>query len=121
MNIEASYITGSRAYGYPKDDSDIDLVILVSSLDASLLWDLSDNKERLSFGKLNLICFKFDDDWSLNQYQIWKKVHNENLKLKPITREQAVQNFIDAGIKSYQQKTKDILAVELGLLEMIEA
>jgi len=71
------FVTGSRAYGMPRPDSDVDLVALVTEADLAILLQLADNgkaiqehagdyddhsdvrHERivpLRFGKLNLLC-----------------------------------------------------------------
>lgn len=63
-----SFVTGSRMYGTPREDSDIDLVILVARhemnmlknhCDENLSLDLGDKygpqSASLKFGKLNLI------------------------------------------------------------------
>jgi predicted nucleotidyltransferase len=55
------FITGSRAYGEPTNESDIDLVVMVDASARNLLRMLSDTPEAtrgivvVRFGKLNLI------------------------------------------------------------------
>lgn len=79
------FLTGSRIYGKPRDDSDIDLCVLVTRDELDLLrkcCDVSgrsqdnieqqaeDDKRRnyppngrvLRFGKLNLLCFVHNND-----------------------------------------------------------
>lgn len=70
-----AFVTGSRAYGVPKADSDIDLAVLVSPADAARLCevcapedgakpgrdsntrDFSVKSYSFRFGKLNLLAF----------------------------------------------------------------
>lgn len=74
------FLTGSRIYGMPRDDSDLDLCVLVTEGELELLRQCSDlqttdqehaeqeakdNQDRgyppngrvLRFGKLNVVCF----------------------------------------------------------------
>jgi hypothetical protein len=102
-----SFLTGSRAYGQPREDSDIDMVVLVSDGELSDLVAMADDivnaiaignpeygnfiSASLYFGKLNLICCIFQ--W---QYDAWKygtdKLKAEQLEnLTPISREYAVE------------------------------
>lgn len=80
----AGCLTGSRVYGLPRDDSDLDLCLLVTRDELDLLRRCSDccgktqgteeqetqtDKERnyppngrvLRFGKLNVLCFVHND------------------------------------------------------------
>jgi predicted nucleotidyltransferase len=84
--VITGFLTGSRVYGQPKDDSDLDLCLLVTHDQLNLLRLCSDlsgssqvkeeaeqeakeNAERnyppngrvLRFGKLNVICFVHND------------------------------------------------------------
>lgn len=61
-----SFITGSRAYGTPRKDSDVDLVVRVNPETAEALRALSDRgKEPVRFGRLNLILCETDDEWAV--------------------------------------------------------
>lgn len=69
-----AFITGSRAYGKPKADSDVDLVIRCSEETAKWLrlWcDDGTTKENSGFpcmfGRLNLIICTTDE-----QYAVWR-------------------------------------------------
>lgn len=64
--IEA-FITGSRAYGIPTSESDIDLVVRVSSSVADELRKVSEDKDTIRFGRLNLIVCETD-----TEFAIWK-------------------------------------------------
>lgn len=61
-----AFLTGSRAYGEPTEDSDIDLVILCGEgLHEKLLAE-SEAKDTVRFGRLNLICCN-----SKTEYLAW--------------------------------------------------
>ena len=65
-----SFITGSRAYGNPKKDSDIDLVIRVDPSMAQILRKLSDDsgetgEKPCRFGRLNLILAESDLEFAV--------------------------------------------------------
>lgn len=80
----AGFLTGSRVYGKPRDDSDLDLCLLVTKDELDLLRKCADmatgdqehaeeeNEENevrmyppngrvLRFGKLNVLCFIHND------------------------------------------------------------
>jgi len=72
------FITGSHAYGDPRPDSDIDLVININDSELKdFLIDCSEeeNNSVCRFGNLNLVIC--DDE----QYDTWKHV-TEQLKLE---------------------------------------
>ena len=69
-----AFITGSRAYGKPKPESDVDLVIRVDPDTAAKLRSLSDPSydaqlkgeiKPVRFGRLNLILCETDDEWAV--------------------------------------------------------
>lgn len=98
-----AYITGSRAYGTPRDDSDIDLVIACGSNDLFELWESVDHT-RLMFGKLNLVAFNVDVPEEAARYERWLKVHNGLVERKPVTKEQAIAAFREADAESIYLK-----------------
>jgi len=103
-----AFITGSRAYGRPREDSDIDLVIHCSSGERVLLQMLADpdppaivdepgyNDARgyqMRFGRLNLLVCTTDDQyavWLLGTRALQDRQQN---KPEPVTREEAVAVF----------------------------
>jgi hypothetical protein len=92
-----SYITGSRAYGFPRADSDIDLVIACSFDDAAVLWKASDNPPKCTFGPLNLIIFVVDTPEGIERFQSWFAIHNQLVASRPVTRDVAVAAFQSVG------------------------
>ena len=90
-----AYITGSRAYGTPREDSDIDLVIACGSNDLFELWESVDHV-RLMFGKLNLVAFNVDVPEEAARYERWLAVHKSLVARKPVTKEQAIAAFREA-------------------------
>lgn len=97
--LETSFITGSRVYGSPRDDSDLDIVVLVNPELAKLLADLCDpmkpgEKGVYRFGKLNLIV-----TFTQEEFACWKIATDDlialSLKGNPATREEAIK-YIDS-------------------------
>jgi len=89
-----SFLTGSHVYGTPKHDSDIDLVIQLSSDEELQLLGHSDGGgirvndsgyPTIRFGNLQLIAVEDDREFS-----IWKSCTEELRKRAPVTREEAV-------------------------------
>lgn len=94
-----AFLTGSRVYGSPRQDSDIDLAVFIPEPDFSQL------KRELGFsltecgadgqqypegsavfrcGKLNLLAFKNE-----LEFKAWKQATDELKTRKPVSREQA--------------------------------
>ncbi len=106
--VEKSFLTGSRAYGTPRLDSDIDLVVLVSKEDLDKLKErqfflTTEQKEAwdkftkgyeslggtpLRFAMLNLICCTDE-----KSFAIWKKGTKMLVDTAPATRRQAIDLF----------------------------
>ncbi len=101
-----SFLTGSRAYGTPRVDSDIDLVVLVSQDDANVLWHNNGDSSlpasqnfdapTLRFGDLNLIAI-IDDEDGRKQFEIWRDVTEALKQRAPVTKEEAIKAFDEAG------------------------
>jgi hypothetical protein len=108
-----SFVTGSRKYGTPRPDSDVDMIVFVSKADLEILAALADpelpedrsapvyfkeNNPRafragdydpmsqpLRFGRLNLICVT-----DPAQYDAWRAGTERLSREQPVTREAAV-------------------------------
>lgn len=93
-----AFITGSQAYGAPDEDSDIDVVLLCDIDTCEMLWSKSEHKEKVAFGKINIIPVVNEDEFIL-----WKK-GTETLVMKkeetgqPVSRKVAVQLFNFLGV-----------------------
>lgn len=106
------FLTGSRVYGRPKVDSDIDMVVRMDWDEAEDLRRQSDTRKRepdsdfervhyhedegtvcLRFGKLNLIVC-LDD----RTYDVWQKMTSRCSNEAPVTRDKAIEYR-----KMYQQ------------------
>ena len=100
-------LTGSRAYGTPRGDSDTDLVVnvepecleaLTASADSvcgDIVGDKYPNASRaLRFGRLNLICTTSNCQWDA-----WQVGTANCEKRKPLSRADAVAEMIAAGVR----------------------
>lgn len=101
-----AFITGSQAYGVPREDSDIDLVVLLgaSQLEGLILLAhpgsgsaAAASSASLRFGNLNLICHTKEETFAA-----WKKATLELIDRKPVTRDEAVAT-IQAEVKKSKQ------------------
>ncbi len=105
MKSMQPFVTGSRVYGTPRKDSDIDLVVLVDEATLKLLENVSEhtptrhpNEEyqigvlglnaSLRFGRLNLLCVTTPE-----AYEVWKYGTEKLKKEAPVTRDRAVEVF----------------------------
>lgn len=102
-----AYITGSRAYGTPREDSDIDLVIACGTSDLFALWAVVEHT-KLMFGRLNLVAFNVDIPEEAARYERWLSVHNSLVARRPVTKEEAIAAFREADAESaYLEKDSD--------------
>lgn len=71
-----AFLTGSRVYGKATETSDIDLVIVADNYYLTeLLKRLSEKKDRIQFGNLNLIICESEEEaacWKLGTEQMRK-------------------------------------------------
>lgn len=121
-----AFVTGSRAYGTPRPDSDIDLVCLLDEGDrivfeADVNGDAGDGTEQelyesagviaLRFGKLNLLLC-LDED----AYRTWEQGTRELRARKPVTRDEAVEHFraLRKAAALERAETKKWAEVDLG-------
>lgn len=86
-----SFLTGSRAYGTPTKDSDVDLVVLVDDATAKVLHKFTEAANgTVRFGKLNLIVLT-----SEKEYDAWERATklmvNDRQKGRPHDRNSAIE------------------------------
>ncbi len=90
-----AFLTGSRRYGVPRDDSDTDMVILVDQKDHALFESLNKisstdqcsggpSNFSVRIGRLNLIVLT-----DLDEYEAWRCVAEDLEKIGGVTREVA--------------------------------
>lgn len=89
-------LTGSRVYGSPKPNSDVDLVLLMTGPQANALAVFADQDPgpkhsqsasgfSLRFGRLNLII-----ETDPVKFEVWVRGTEQLTAMKPVTRSQAV-------------------------------
>lgn len=97
-NPDMSFITGSRAYGTPRGDSDIDIAILADKETVSLLLrHKDDNKSGFHFGRLNLIVFDGEDCEDTLNFRKWRETTTSLSHRQPVSRDDAIKAFQAAG------------------------
>jgi Nucleotidyltransferase domain len=67
-----AFLTGSRVYGQPTPESDVDLVVFISEEDKETLVKLADTALPIRFGKLNVIALTNEDE-----FYAWKSATRE--------------------------------------------
>jgi hypothetical protein len=106
MNILKSFFTGSRTYGTPRADSDLDLAIrvsyeelakiVVSNVADEVIWYDNSPTASLKFGKLNVIACLTDD-----AFEKWA-LSTTSLELRaPVTRDEAIKQYKSNNVKGY--------------------
>lgn len=88
-----AFLTGSRVYGNPNDDSDIDLVIRVDRETKEKLIELAGGGSVVRFGKLNLLICATDQEYWAWQDGTEELVERLNEKLERTEREEAITVF----------------------------
>lgn len=92
-NATMPILTGSRVYGIPRDDSDIDLVLLVDPDTSDVLWEEAQGgkvsvPKSVRFGILNLIL-----ETSPAKFAAWKEGTEYLSSIGAVTRDVAVEHF----------------------------
>lgn len=102
-----AFLTGSRAYGTPRPDSDVDLCVLLSHDDLEALAlqapqangepaSGDENDASLRFGRLNVIAMT-----DPGRFGAWKEATAELVSRRPVTRDQAIK-LIDEKVLARQ-------------------
>ena len=107
----SAYLTGSHAYGTPRADSDVDLVVhiplgheaAVLLKNASHVCFDGPSSMSLMFGRLNLIVFR-----EIDEFDKWREVTDALASKAPVTRDEAVAAFDASGIKIVSGKVTDM-------------
>lgn len=87
-----AFITGSRAYGTPKKESDIDLCVLVDQQTKDRLTKLSKNKsEPVRFGNLNLVLVTTEEEFAAWKCCTATMVRNKVENKSPSSKETATR------------------------------
>lgn len=92
-----SFITGSRAYGKPNQDSDIDIVVFCDV--GTKCYVESELGYPVKAGNVNLIMV--DDE---NVYKMWWEGTEHLKSIGPVDRETAIDYFDSIGIKRLYPK-----------------
>lgn len=90
--MSRAFLTGSRVYGEPHDESDIDLVILADSRVYHTLEEFSESEKSIRFGRLNIIICNSEDEmavWRVGTRKMMLDAHRENRGLKTRCRDAA--------------------------------
>lgn len=120
-----AFLTGSRAYGTPRPDSDVDLCVLLSHDDLEALAlqapqangepaSGDENDASLRFGRLNLIAMTDPD-----RFAAWKEATAELVARKPVTRDQAIK-LIDEKVLARQNAAWEAHGAFLETLAELE-
>ena len=102
------FLTGSRRYGMPRDDSDVDMVIFCDDAndaeDGRLFAALRDHATEikeygeesacLRYARLNLIITRCPEQW-----KAWRDGTIDCDTRAPVTREVAVETMKKMGVK----------------------
>lgn len=120
-----AFLTGSRAYGTPRETSDTDLVVFVTEKDIEVLISQGHQRDfgsgtglgnvSLRFGGMNLICLT-----DITDYEIWAEGTKRLIERAPVTRQEAVAMFdrLYEKVKKLELR-KPPVGVEVKLLELV--
>ncbi len=102
------FLTGSRIYGTPRADSDIDLVILADPVTLIVLRTLAPETESkyaedstdiaFKFGNLNVIAFS-----DPVKFQAWRNATIKLTDISPVTRDVAIKVIDDEIAAAYTE------------------
>lgn len=95
----SSFLTGSRAYGTPHEESDYDHCILLSDHAARCMVEVFEEREgsgcnsgsnimyaSFKIGRLNILIFT-----DLKQFEVWRRATEFLITKAPVTRKKAVK------------------------------
>lgn len=99
-----AFLTGSTVYGEAHEDSDVDLVVLVSREDREELYFLADKSSPMMYGRLNVIALH--EKWRFDRWLAAKNACVAEAKRSPggtITRQRAVEIHKAHGVNAYPE------------------
>lgn len=95
-----AFLTGSRAYGTPRHDSDVDVVLLTDRETAAALQQagtevrvFADGGWSVHVGPINIIGMS-----DSVQFAKWREGTDHLKTIAPVTREQAVEYLTSIGL-----------------------
>lgn len=108
------FLTGSRVYGSPREDSDLDIAVLCEEASELTLLRLMSGKspaqvkrkgrsggpdnDSLYFGKLNLICFT-----NKVEFEAWRRATDSLKMMGPVERQHAVDFLKEAVAAAFRK------------------
>jgi hypothetical protein len=109
INHPSAFLTGSRAYGIPREDSDIDIVVMVNINEVPLEATVADGCDYepesvcLRYGPINLIACV---DPAV--FDVWKRGTEELIARRPVTRQEAIDHLesLKAELKARRKAEK---------------
>lgn len=93
-----SFLTGSQVYGIPTENSDIDMVVLVTESDREILKNNSELSNKIIFGKLNLILLSKEVPEEVVRFHLWKQGTEDLIARRPVTRQYAIDYLDSIGL-----------------------
>ena len=106
-NSMNAFLTGSRIYGTPSENSDIDLVVLMNQTEIEML----SSKFPIRFEKLNIIAVN-----NAHEFSLWKEAMELCVNEMPVSRDRAIEIHKAVGVIAGEvSKTKQQLIAE-GLM-----
>lgn len=95
MSSQLAFMVGSRVYGAPREDSDLDLVVRMSPETAKALYEFAGQPETgpLHFGKLNIIPALDEDQFDAWIAGLVDVMHERETTGKPVPMERAREIF----------------------------
>lgn len=107
-----AFLTGSRAYGKPREDSDTDIVVMVTPEVHSLLKELGKLEDgSIRFGNLNIIAVETELEFIGWKAATEGLINRKQEKKRPVTRDEAIvyidDTFKEIGLEDPEYDSKD--------------
>ena len=108
MKQRKAFVTGSQAYGRPRPDSDIDIVLWVEPETRKKLFALSEQQRKEGkipaagnscyLTNVNLVLIDSPDQFDMWEQTTKELVARAEVRGCPVLKEEAKQAFIAAGV-----------------------